>query len=1235
MSADFKLLSLNVRGLGISKKRRAVFTWCKRKKSDIILFQETHSTRETQDKWKKEWGGQIYFSHGKSNARGVAIFIRKGLDHKIVHSVTDSNGRLIILSIEIQDVLYKIINIYAPNNDGMAVSFFHNLSIIFQNEGVDEEDNIVIGGDFNCPLNPLLDKMGGINIPRTRLIDSIKKLQTNFFLDDIWRIKNPTIKSFTWSQRSPLVFCRLDYWLISHHLQDSVEMVDIQNSIKSDHSAIVLHLQPTVDNLKGPGFWKLNTSLLDDNEYLEQLKEKMSQIRNAYADAMQDKRVLWEWMKYNIRDFTIQYSKAKARERRSVEQNLETKLLDISKRYEENPSNENFRIYEKYKAELEQFYEFKVKGIITRARVRWFEKGEKSTKYFLGLCKRNFSRKTIRKLKINNIIITDPHRILFEQQRFYEHLYKSRNIDLNSEDSNFFFTQGNIPKLSNEQRLSCEGKLSGAECKEIIKTFDDGKTPGNDGLPIEFYKTFWTDIGENLVDCMNHSFEKGEMSPSQRQAIITLIDKKGKDREFLENWRPISLVNVDVKIASKAIAFRIRKHLPDLIHYNQTAYVENRYIGDTIRSLIDIMTYTKEVNIPGLFLFIDFEKAFDSLEWNFMLKSLRTFNFGTDILGWITMFYTNISSCVINNGMASKQFLLSRGVRQGDPLSPYLFILAVELFSIAVRNDNKVQGIQLGNKEVRLAQYADDTTAVLKDVQSAHRIFELLSKFENVSGLKMNNNKTEALWIGSKRNSKETPLNVSWPTTPVRVLGIYLSYDQFLFQKYNFDHIIQSVEKIINIWKQRNLTVYGKVIVAKTFLISKLGFIGRIVVVPSEILIQLERQIANFVWNGPDKIKRRASFNNLKFGGLELTHLPSWIQAQKFSWIKRFLDENVQADWKEYLEWLLKDKGGKLFLYCDFDIKQIRDSFYGEVLGSLMELKKVAGVASGEYILWNNKNIQIDNRSIFYADYYNLDICLVSDLYDKNIDMKKDPNFLKYFGLKAASQKVKNKLLEKKVKLDRKQYFKDCLSITDPKNSYKKELQSLSSKDTYTLLVNQVVVKPTCFNKLKEKFEISEEEIEWSFTSLYELTKETRLRDFQYRCLHLILNTKYVLRKKKILDNDCCSFCKRETETIEHLFFECLFANQFWQEFRKFWMNISKINLSLTFKDIMMGNKNFDLILNYLFVLGKWHIFYSSKQEQRPNFQIFIEICKQKFNIEYEIAEKNQALRYFTKKWHL
>ena len=187
---------------------------------------------------------------------------------------------------------------------------------------------------------------------------------------------------------------------------------------------------------------------------------------------------------------------------------------------------------------------------------------------------------------LSGSISTDPYKILSEQKSFYHNLYKSTNK--NNEDSqstSSFLNNLNIPKLSKEQQTTREGKIYPNECETALRSFENNKALGNDGIPIEFYKTFWSLISNSYMNCVNKSFEKGEISSSMKQAIITLIEKKDKDRSLLENWRPISLVNVDAKIISKVIATRIKNILPYIIHQNQTGYIKYRFIGETVRSI--------------------------------------------------------------------------------------------------------------------------------------------------------------------------------------------------------------------------------------------------------------------------------------------------------------------------------------------------------------------------------------------------------------------------------------------------------------------------------------------------------------------------------------------------------------------------------------------------------------------------------------------------------------------------
>ena len=196
----------------------------------------------------------------------------------------------------------------------------------------------------------------------------------------------------------------------------------------------------------------------------------------------------------------------------------------------------------------------------------------------------------------------------------------------------------------------------------------------------------------------NYTYDNKELSQEQKIAVLNLRPKKDKDLRFLKNWHPVSLLNTDYKILTKALAQKLQNVIGQIVNHDQIGYIKGRFIAETIRTIHDIVYLTEEQNMNGFITLIDFEKAFDSIEWNFLFKCLKTFKFGDSFLHWIKILYTDIKSCVINNVYYSECFKLSRSRRQGCPISALLFILVAEILAIAIRTNKNIHGLQFNIK---------------------------------------------------------------------------------------------------------------------------------------------------------------------------------------------------------------------------------------------------------------------------------------------------------------------------------------------------------------------------------------------------------------------------------------------------------------------------------------------------------------------------------------------------------
>ena len=322
--------------------------------------------------------------------------------------------------------------------------------------------------------------------------------------------------------------------------------------------------------------------------------------------------------------------------------------------------------------------------------------------------------------------------------------------------------------------------------------------------------------------------------------------------------------------------------------------------------MCEIIEYVNENDLPALLFFSDFEKAFDSLNHDFMFDTLRHFNFGESLIDWIKLFYKDATSCVTNNGYLSSFFEIQRGVRQGCPLSPTLFIMCIELLSYEVSNNKDIKGINIHDEEIKNTLFADDATFLTDGSDKSFKtLVNVLDNFSYCSGLKLNTKKCNILRAGSLKSSSIVyckDKNFQWKSDSAKALGMVFYNDVLKTSKHNIDIKVEDFKNCLKQWQHRKLTLMGKITVVKNLAFPKLVYPLTVLTnISDEIIKEIINLMFHFIWdNKPDKIKRTVLCQDYYKGGLKMLDLKKFIFSLKSSWIKRILDKNNQGQWKKY-----------------------------------------------------------------------------------------------------------------------------------------------------------------------------------------------------------------------------------------------------------------------------------------------------------------------------------------------
>jgi len=1171
--SQLKCYTLNVRGIHNSDKRVKLFKWFTDNNADIIFMQETYCTKKLLPYVKSNWKGEVLFAMTDSDhSRGTCIMFNKKLNVNIINHHSSQDGRLVLANVEIDSFQCTLLSVYAPNSESKRRELFSKIRKWLNRYAMFE--NIVVAGDINCCIRDI-DRL-----PPTHLKDKSRNCIENVLkekqLYDVWSFKHNSEPGYTYVDKNVGTKSRLDYIFVNGDLLHKVKDIGIcKCPFAPDHLAVYVTVTK-IESAKGSNYWKMNSSVLKNEDYRKEITNLVRKVEQEYVQS--SPQVKWELLKVMVKETTMEYCKKRKSQTYKYRIELQQRLDYLIQVNGVSRTNEMDEI----ERELDEMYTNDIRGAQIRSKVKWTEEGEKCTKYFLNLEKAHQTANTINQLRNEDgDIITDQSDLLKECCKFYSNLYTSQCIK--GEDIDEYLSEIETTSLDECDKILCEKEISEHEVLSAVKNLKNGKSPGIDGIIPEFYKEFWNVIKPLFMNMIKYVYECEELSSSQKKAVVTLIHKKG-DRDILSNYRPISLTNYDYKIIAFVLATRIQKVVRKLIHEDQSGYIKGRFIGHNARLIRDIFDYCENHNVSGAIVNLDFEKAYDRLEWNFLFKVLKKFNFGDNFIKWVKILYNKPQIIIKNNGWLSKSLDVSRGIRQGCPVSSLLFVIAIEIMAVVIRTDDKIEGFQFNEEIHKLSQYADDSTLLLKTDVSLMFALHCINNFCKHSGMKLNMNKTEGIWLGGYKSNPEFFEGINFTCNPVRCLGIYIGHDSEGCHRENWMSKINKLKNCLHIWKSRKLTIYGKIMIVKTLAISKLIYSFSVLNVPEEVIKVVNRSIYEFIWNKVDRIKRNTMINELENGGLNMLDLESKIISLKAAWIPRFMYSKRHAS---ILFMYLRKEGLSLSMLLNGNItkkslfvRQFLPDFYSDCILSFNMCKQSKEIDEmnlhdfSTQPIWCNKLFTHKGKCLMYKHWIDSGIIYVKDLY------KDDGNFL-------SENDVVSKLLVKanwmveylivKKTVHKLQHYDMILCKYENIHEERKISTIVMNNNLYTVKGLRSRFFYQCLRKRKSVRSFMEKH--WS--KIFDLRtansgwKEiymngvhslpcTKLKEFAYKMVHGLLVSREILNKWKRVDSVICPFCK-ETENIKHIYYDCRRIQSMWQK-----IGVA-LNIDIKWRHIVLG----------------------------------------------------------------
>ena len=876
---DLKILSLNISGLRNKTcfLKQIIYKY----KPDVICLQETNiSDKYFENKALYDLGldkDKCVFNYPSTKSNGTAILCTSR-DIKINYTLCLDEGRTIILKVKKDKINYTIVNVYAPTNHSQRPAYFMDLFSHLEN--TNNLQNLIIAGDFNITLEDI-DIQGESGSQRIGRVE-LQNIVDTYRLNDAFRIKHPGKIETTYENKTHNRSARLDriYFL---NVLPILNAFHIASSLDfTDHKGIFAHLSNQSDRTCLPNkynHWKFNDSLLDNPEFVAAIRDTI--ISNSFDCNASNVLQKFDTLNSIFKRISIKFS-SNIEKKRNEKLEFLNLLIKASESRNKITNTENFN---RLVLERDEILSHKYKGAHIRSKIPITQ--EKPTKAFLSIESGIQQSRMIHEInddKGNKISDIDQIPKVFKD--FYTKLYSRQSTENDVQDKYLNFTR----KLSNEQSEIIDQPITVIDLKKALFGMREEASPGPNGLTVRFFKTFFDDLSPLLLSLLEAAFCEGVLTKDFKLSYTILLAKDSGSLLDVKNFRPISLLNITFKMITKALSNKIAPFLEDLVHPDQAAVIKGRSIQNHNHYIRDIISLAKLRGDHSCILSIDQQKAFDRVSHEWLFKVLKENNFGPNFLKWISILNDGATSKILLNKGLTSEYTLHRGVRQGDVLSPILYILTLEPLLEKIRQDVSITGLHIPNKGVqKLLAFADDTNFFTNNVGSINSILDTFNEFGRASGSLININKTKCMAIGEGVDRIED-INVQIVDN-IKLLGIF--YANSMNQKLitNWDFINKHVEAKINKIFYKQSSIFGRAILVNTFIEPKLIYPATSLDPPPEVLNSFKKIIRAFIFKGTiSRIRHDTLILTKLEGGINLHDIKSKIISFRLKYLYKVLN---------------------------------------------------------------------------------------------------------------------------------------------------------------------------------------------------------------------------------------------------------------------------------------------------------------------------------------------------------